>query len=66
METAMEAFRQMLGTVYVALADAAGEGVLADANRIIEDAIDNGAVDDPYARSALRTLVRTTSKVEAA
>jgi hypothetical protein len=46
MENAMEAFRQMLGTVYVALADAADEGVLTDANRIIEDAIDNGAVDD--------------------
>jgi hypothetical protein len=62
----MESFRQMLGTVYVALAEAAGEGALADANRIIEDAIDNGTVDDPpYARSALRTLVRTSSKAVA-
>ena len=62
----MEAFRQMLGTIYVALAEAAREGVLADANRIIEGAIDNGAVDDVYARSALRTLIRTSSKVSAA
>ena len=58
----MEAFRQMLGTVYVALTDAVGDGALADANRIIQDAIDTGAVDDPYARSALQALVRTSSK----
>jgi len=58
----MEAFRQMLGAVYVALAEAAGEGAPDDANKILTDAIDAGAVDDVYARSALAALVRSTSK----
>ena len=62
----MESVRQMLGAMYVALANAAGEGVLDDANKILDDAINNGAVDDVYARSALRTLVRTTSSKVAA
>ena len=62
----MESFRQMLGTVYLALANAAGEGALEDANRIIEDAIDCGSVDDPYARSALATLVRSCKTMERA
>ena len=30
------------------------------------DAINTGAVDDPYARSALQALVRSSAKVEAA
>jgi hypothetical protein len=59
----MEAFRQMLSTVYIALAEAAGEGALEDANKIITNAIDCGSVDDVYARSALRALVRASSKV---
>jgi hypothetical protein len=62
----MEAFRQMLGAVYVALAETAGDEVLDCANVILTDAINTGAVDDPYARHALRALVRSTSKVEAA
>jgi hypothetical protein len=52
----------MLGAIYVALAEAAGAGVLEDANEIITDAIDAGAVDDIYARSALQALVRSSSK----
>jgi hypothetical protein len=55
----MESVRQMIGTIYLALAGAVGEGVLEDANRIITDNIDSGAVDDPYARSALQALVRS-------
>jgi hypothetical protein len=62
----MESFRQMLGAVYVALAETAGEGVLDDANRILMDAVDSGAVDDPYARSALQALVRSCNTPEAA
>jgi hypothetical protein len=62
----MESFRQALGAVYVALAEAAGgDEVLDRANDILTDAINTGAVDDPYARSALQALVRTTSKVAA-
>jgi hypothetical protein len=56
----MESVRQMIGTIYLALASSAGEGVLEDANRVIEDAINAGAVDDLYARSALQALVRNS------
>jgi hypothetical protein len=44
----MESVRQMIGTIYLALANAAGEGVLEDANTILTDAINSGAVDDLY------------------
>jgi 2-hydroxychromene-2-carboxylate isomerase len=58
----MESFRQALGAIYVALADAAGgEQVLQGANRILTAAVDTGAVDDPYARAALRALIHSTS-----
>ena len=62
----MESIRQMVGTIYLAFANAVGEGVLDDANKTIIDAINTGAVDDPYARSALQALVRSSSKVEPA
>ena len=56
----MEAVRQMIGTIYLALAEAAGgDDVLEDANQITIDALDSGAVDDIYARSALLTLVKS-------
>jgi hypothetical protein len=58
----MESIRQMIGTVYLAFANAVGEDALEEANKTIIDCIDTGAVDDPYARSALRTLVRASSK----
>ena len=35
----MESVRQMIGTIYLALAESAGEGVLDDANKIITNAI---------------------------
>jgi hypothetical protein len=60
----MESFRQALGAIYIALAEAAGgDDVLERANNILTDAVDTGAVDDPYARSALSALVRS-SKVK--
>jgi hypothetical protein len=63
----MESVRQMLSTIYLALAEAAGgDEVLRDANQIITDAIDVGAVDDIYARSALTALVRSSRVKEAA
>ena len=55
----MESVRQMLSAMYVALAEAAGDRVLEDANSILKDAIDCGAVDDIYARSALLSLVKS-------
>jgi hypothetical protein len=54
----MEAMRQMLGAVFIALGEAAGPEVLAEACGTITHAVETGAVDDPYARAALRTLVR--------
>jgi hypothetical protein len=56
----METFRQALGAIYIALAEAAGGDVLQKANEILTDAVDTGAVDDPYARSALEALVRSS------
>ncbi len=57
----MESFRQTLGAIYVALAEAAGgDEVLDRANQILTDAVDSGAIDDPYARSAISALVRST------
>jgi hypothetical protein len=62
----MESFRQALGAIYVALAEAAGgDAVLDRANDILIDAVNTGAIDDPYARSAISALVRNTSKVAA-
>jgi hypothetical protein len=57
----MESFRQALGAVYVALATAAGDDVLAEANTYLTDAVNAGAIDDPYARSVIESLVRNTS-----
>jgi hypothetical protein len=63
----MESFRQALGAVYIALAEAAGgDEVLARANVILTDAVNTGAVDDPYARSALQALVRSSKAKVAA
>jgi hypothetical protein len=62
----MESVRQMIGTIYLALAETIGEGAAEDANKIILDACNSGAVDDVYARSALLALVRSMkSKVAA-
>jgi hypothetical protein len=61
----MESFRQALGAVYVALAEAAGgDTVLHNANVILTDAVNTGAIDDPYAREAIMSLVRS-SELEA-
>ena len=56
----------MVSAIYFALAEAVGEGVLEDANKILSEAIDSGAIDDVYTRSALRTLIRTSSRAVAA
>jgi hypothetical protein len=58
----MEAVRQMIGTIYLAFGNAVGAAALEEANKTIIDSIDSGGVDDPYARSALRALVRASSK----
>jgi hypothetical protein len=62
----MEAIRQMLGAIYVALATAGGEEVMRNANDILKAALDAGAVNDVYARSALTHLVRAAEAKEVA
>ena len=62
----MEAVRQMLGAIYVALATAGGEEVMRNANDIIKAALDAGAVNDAYAQSALKHLVRSAEAKEVA
>jgi len=62
----VEAIRQMLGAIYVALATAGGDEVMRNANDIIKAALDAGAVDDDYARSALTHLVRAAEAKEVA
>ena len=58
----MESFRQALGAVYVALASAAGDDVLAEANTYLSDSLAAGCIDDPYARSVIESLVRNTGR----
>jgi hypothetical protein len=58
-----ESFRQALGAVYFALAEAAGgEDVLDRASDILTDAVTSGAIEDPYARAAVMALVRSSSE----
>jgi hypothetical protein len=57
----MEAFREIVGALYVALATAAGEDVLADANNLLRDSLNAGCINDPYARTVIETLVRNTT-----
>jgi hypothetical protein len=60
----MESFRQALGAIYVALAEAAGgDTVLHNANALLTDAVNTGAIDDPYARAAIMSLVRSSGSV---
>jgi hypothetical protein len=59
----MESFRQALGAVYFALAEAAGgDEVLDRANGVLTDAVSSGAIEDPYARAAVMALVRSGAK----
>ncbi len=54
----MESFRQALGAVYFALAEASGgDEVLEHASDILNNAIGAGVVTDPYAVAALKSLV---------
>jgi hypothetical protein len=58
----MESFRQALGAIYFALAEAAGgDEVLDRASDILTDAVISGAIDDPYARAAVMALVRSST-----
>jgi hypothetical protein len=50
-------FRQILATIYVALAEAAGgPAALRRANQVLRDAIADGAADDPTAIMLLESL----------
>jgi hypothetical protein len=53
----MNTFQQVIGAIYVALAEAAGGPVaLRKANQVLRDAIADGAVDDPTAVGVLESL----------
>jgi hypothetical protein len=53
----MNSFRQILATIYVALAEAAGgPAALRRANQVLRDAIADGAADDPTAIMLLESL----------
>jgi len=58
----MESFRQMLNAVYFAATSAGGEDVRQSANEFLADAVNTGAIDDPYARSAIMSLLRSASR----
>ena len=61
----MESFRQALGAVYFALAEASGGAEVLDrANDIILDAVADGAVPDRGACLALLALVRSSDVPE--
>jgi hypothetical protein len=56
----MESFRQALGAVYFALAEATGgDEVLNRAGDILTDAVTSGVIHDPYACAAVMALVRS-------
>jgi hypothetical protein len=60
----MESFRQALGAVYFALAEAAGGDYVFDrASDILTDAVISGAIDDPYARAAVMAIVRSSTQM---
>jgi len=53
----MEALRQVIAALYVALGEAAGgPRALHVANRVLRDAIADGVVDDPFAIEVLESL----------
>jgi hypothetical protein len=52
-----ETTREVVNTIYIAFAGAAGIGVLDEANAIIMAAVKDRSVRDPAAREALRHLV---------
>ena len=53
----MNTFQQIIGAIYVALAEAAGgPKALRLANQVLRDAIADGAVDDPTAIGILERL----------
>ena len=58
----MESLREVVGLLYVALASAAGgDELLQDSNRLLRDAVEAGAIDNPETRNAIMALVRKSS-----
>jgi hypothetical protein len=58
----METLQQILVPLYVALAEAAGPGAIRVANRVLRDALNDRAIDDPRAIALLRSLVGVETK----
>jgi hypothetical protein len=61
----METFTQILSAIYVALGEAAGgPHALLVANKVLRDAIADGAVDDPAAIEVLQALSHDEDDLE--
>jgi len=58
----MESFRQIANAIYFAATAAGGDDMRNRANQFLTDAVNTGAVDDPYARSAIMSILRSASR----
>ena len=54
----MESFRQMLNAVYFAATAAGGDDMRNRVNERLAEAVNTGVIDDPYARSAIMSILR--------
>ena len=58
----MESFRQIANAIYFAATAAGGDDMRTRANQFLADAVNTGAIDDPYARSAIMSILRSASR----
>ena len=58
----MESFRQIANAIYFAATAAGGDDMRNRANQFLADAVNTGAIDDPYARSAIMSILRSASR----
>jgi hypothetical protein len=58
----MESFRQLANAIYFAATTAGGEDMRQRANEFLADAVNTGAIDDPYARSAIMSILRSANR----
>ena len=58
----MESFRQIANAIYFAATAAGGDDMRNRADQFLADAVNTGAIDDPYARSAIMSILRSASR----
>jgi hypothetical protein len=54
--------RQALGAIFIALASVAGPGAIGEACATLTRACDSGAIPDPHAHAAIRSLVASCAE----